>query len=90
MLSALPILLAVAVILPIGMVLGVPMPAGIRLLSTRSPELLTWAWGMNGGLSVMGATVAIFIAMNWGFSVTLLAGAASYVFASAIVARGLR
>jgi spermidine synthase len=78
---AVRILLAVAVILPIGMVLGVPMPAGIRLLSARSPELLTWAWGMNGAFSVVGATLAIFIAMNWGFQVTLFTSAAAYVVA---------
>jgi len=75
------ILLAVAVILPIGMVLGVPMPAGIRLLSAHSPELLTWAWGMNGAFSVVGATLAIFIAMNWGFQTTLFTSAATYVVA---------
>jgi len=34
---------------------------------------------MNGALSVVGATLAIFVAMNWGFSVTLLAAAATYV-----------
>jgi hypothetical protein len=77
------ILLAVAVILPIGMVLGVPMPAGIRLLSARNPELLTWAWGMNGAFSVVGATLAIFIAMNWGFQATLFTSAAAYLVAAA-------
>ena len=61
------------------MLLGVPMPAGIRLLSARAPQMLTWAWGMNGALSVVGATLAIFIAMNWGFQVTLLAAAATYL-----------
>jgi spermidine synthase len=75
------ILLAVAVILPIGMVLGIPMPAGIRLLSARSPELLTWAWGMNGAFSVVGATLAIFIAMNWGFQTTLFTSASAYLVA---------
>ena len=35
--------------------------------------MVPWAWGMNGALSVLGATLAIFIAMNWGFQVTLLA-----------------
>jgi hypothetical protein len=76
------ILLAVALILPVGMVLGVPMPAGIRLLSARSPELLTWAWGMNGAFSVVGATLAIFIAMNWGFQATLFTSAAAYLVAA--------
>jgi hypothetical protein len=40
--------------------------------------MVTWAWGINGALSVLGATLAIFIAMNWGFRVTLLAASATY------------
>src|SRR5204863_5932655 len=47
---------AVALLLPVGMILGIPMPAGIRLLSSRAPELVAWAWGINGALSVVGAT----------------------------------
>ncbi len=73
------ILIAVATLVPIGMVLGIPMPAGIRLLSARAPQLVTWAWGMNGALSVFGATVAMFIAMNWGFSATFVAASATYL-----------
>jgi len=73
--------IAFATLAPIGVALGVPMPAGIRLLSARSPDLVTWAWGMNGALSVLGATLAIFIAMNWGFRMTLAAASATYLVA---------
>jgi hypothetical protein len=73
------ILVAVTTLVPVGMLLGIPMPAGIRLLASRSPQMLTWAWGMNGALSVVGATLAIFIAMNWGFSATFLAASATYL-----------
>ena len=75
------ILMAVAALVPIGILLGIPMPAGIRLLNARAPEMLTWAWGINGALSVLGSTVAIFIAMNWGFRITLLAAATTYALA---------
>jgi hypothetical protein len=64
---------------PIGVALGVPMPAGLRLLSARAPQMVTWAWGMNGALSVVGATLAIFIAMNWGFGTTLVAASGMYL-----------
>jgi len=81
--------LAAAVLLPAGMLMGVPLPAGVRLLSSRTPELLPWAWAMNGALSVLGATLAVFIAMNWGFSTTLVAGGALYLLAAAVVPRPL-
>jgi len=73
------IAIAVATLVPIGVVLGVPMPAGIRLLSARAPQMLTWAWGINGALSVVGATLAIFVAMNWGFAVTLAVASGTYI-----------
>ncbi len=73
------IAMAVVALVPIGIALGVPMPAGIRLLNARAPQMVTWAWGINGALSVVGATLAIFIAMNWGFEVTLLAASATYL-----------
>jgi hypothetical protein len=73
------IALAVAVLVPVGMLLGIPMPAGIRLLSARAPQMVTWAWGMNGALSVVGATLAIYIAMNWGFGVTFMAASVTYL-----------
>ena len=57
--------------------MGMPLPAGVRLLAADRPELVPWAWGINGALSVIGATLAVFIAMNWGFSVTLVAGGSS-------------
>ena len=67
--------------------MGIPLPAGVRLLAATDPQLVAWAWGMNGALSVLGATLAVFIAMNWGFSVTLLCGAIGYALAAVLVSR---
>ena len=73
------IVIAVAMLVPIGVALGVPMPAGIRLLRSRAPQMVSWAWGINGALSVLGATLAIFIAMNWGFGTTLISASGIYL-----------
>ena len=70
---------AMLTLVPMGLALGVPMPTGLRMLAARAPDLVAWAWGMNGALSVLGATLAIFIAMNWGFGVTLLVASATYL-----------
>jgi hypothetical protein len=45
--------------------------------------MVAWAWGINGALSVLGATLAIFIAMIWGFRVTLLAASVTYLIGCA-------
>jgi len=76
------ILVAVAVTAPLGLIMGIPMPAGIRLLSARADAMVPWAWGMNGALSVVGATLALFIAMNWGFGATFMAAGVVYIIAA--------
>ena len=81
------IALAAALMVPAGLVMGVPLPTGVRLVAARQPQLVPWAWGMNGALSVLGATLAVFIAMNWGFAVTLLCGAGVYACAAALISR---
>jgi hypothetical protein len=37
---------------------------------------------LNGAFSVVGATLAVFIAMNWGFSTTLITAACVYAAAA--------
>jgi hypothetical protein len=79
------IALTVLLITPAGVLMGMPLPAGIRLMTANHSALVPWAWGMNGALSVIGATLAVFIAMNWGFSVTLTTGAAVYLAAAVLL-----
>ena len=50
-------------------------------LATQRPDIIPWGWGLNGAFSVVGATLAIFIAMNWGFSTALVT--AAFVYATA-------
>jgi spermidine synthase len=72
-----------ALLVPFGVLLGLGLPGGMRLLHRARTDIVAWGWGMNGALSVLGATLAIFIAMNWGFSVTLATGALVYLVAAA-------
>ena len=76
------IAVAVATLFPLGILLGMPLPGGMRLLSSRTPDLVPWGWGLNGAFSVVGATLAVFIAMNWGFSVTLFTATGVYALAA--------
>ncbi len=75
------ILLSVALLLPLGVLLGMPLPAGVRVLGTSRPGLLAWAWGVNGATSILGASAAILIAMTWGFARVATVGAATYALA---------
>ena len=42
---------------------------------------MEWAWAMNAASSVLGSVLAIVIAIQFGFNVTLACGAAAYVLA---------
>jgi len=71
--------LAAAFLAPLGFVLGLPFPLGIRLLKARNLEgQIAWAWGLNSVGSVLGSTLAIAAAIEWGFSQALLIGAGCY------------
>jgi predicted membrane-bound spermidine synthase len=83
---AVRVLAAVAILMPIGVLLGMALPGGMRLLASTRQDIVAWGWGINGAFSVVGATLAVFIAMNWGFSVTLLAGGLVYAGAAATLA----
>jgi hypothetical protein len=73
------IALSVALIAPLATLMGMPMPTGLRMLRASAPELLPWAWGLNGAASVLGSIGALVIAIVAGFDATLLAGAAFYL-----------
>jgi predicted membrane-bound spermidine synthase len=69
------ILVALVLLAPTAVPLGVPFPLGIRMLEEGSPQLIPWAWAVNGILSVLSSVLAVMIAMVSGFSyVILLAG----------------
>ena len=76
------ILTAGAILVPLGVLLGISLPGGMRLVAVRWPDIVPWGWGMNGALSVVGATLAVFVAMNWGFTVTLSLAALVYAGAA--------
>ena len=75
------IAIAVALLAPIGLLLGVPFAYGIRVLDERNPSLIPWAWSINGCLSVMGSILTVVISMNLGFRVVLVAAVLVYVIA---------
>jgi predicted membrane-bound spermidine synthase len=81
------VLITVAALAPLGLALGMPMPTGIRLLHARAPELIPWAWGVNGAASVLGSVGAVALAMVAGFDAALLTGAGIYLVALGFVLR---
>jgi hypothetical protein len=81
------VLVAILTLFPVGFFLGTAFPLGIRRLSSTRSEVIPWAWAVNGGMSVLGSVLAMVVALNSGFTVTLMVGAACYVVAWAVARR---
>lgn len=75
------------VIAPLGMLLGIPFPLGIRLLGARSPEAVPWAWGVNAYATVVGSILCVIIAITFGFRVNFALALALYTAGFLLFAR---
>ena len=76
--------LSALVVFGFGLVMGLMLPLGVRLLGAADARVVPWAWGVNGGMSVIGTVSATVIAINAGFGVTFHVGATIYVAAGGI------
>ena len=76
---AIRLLATVVLLTPLGFLMGFLFPSGMRLLKAAAMEAyIPWMWGINGISSVLGSAATIVIAINFGFTEALLAGAAAY------------
>lgn len=75
------------VISPLGLLLGIPFPLGIRLLGARSPEAVPWAWGINAYATVVGSILCVIIAVTFGFRVNFALAFALYAAGFALFTR---
>jgi hypothetical protein len=77
--------LSVLLIAPIGLMLGMPFPTGLRIVHAISPSLIPWAWAVNGAASVAAPILAMIIAIASGFTTTQSWGAFSYLVAAVVL-----
>jgi hypothetical protein len=83
---ALPCRIAVAVLViaPLGLLLGVPFATGLRFIGEEAQALVPWAWAVNGFFTVIGSVGAMILGMAFGFTAVLIVAAACY--AAALIA----
>jgi spermidine synthase len=89
------LLVSGVLLIPLGFVMGMPFPTGLRALANvpriripgaesdaeASDSAVEWAWAMNASASVLGSVLAMVVAIQFGLNVTLACGAAAYLFA---------
>jgi predicted membrane-bound spermidine synthase len=82
------VMLAVMLIAPMGLAMGMPFPKGLQRAGQGSLPAPPFYWGLNGIMSVIGSVTTVFVALTWGFQVAMLIGSSCYVLA-ALASRSL-
>ncbi|MCP4699981.1 MAG: hypothetical protein GY862_24485 [Gammaproteobacteria bacterium] len=70
-----------ALIFPIGILLGVYMPATIDRLKIVSSSFVPWAWGINGVFSVLSPILCIGLSISFGIGAVLMSAIPIYIIA---------
>ena len=76
------IAVAVALLFPLGFLMGMAFPLGMRLGAARTAALGAWLWGINGATSVCASVLAVAIALHQGIAAGFWTGVACYVVAT--------
>jgi hypothetical protein len=77
-------LLAILIMAPAAFFMGFPFPSGLSALAKARPQLLPWAWGMNGALSVTGAVLTKLLSVSYGFPLVLVVAGVTYALAALV------
>jgi len=84
-LAALPdiarILISAVLIAPLAFCMGMPLPLGLAQLADYAPDLIPWAWAINGCASVISAVLATLLAIHLGFATVIATALALYALA---------
>jgi predicted membrane-bound spermidine synthase len=75
------IVVALAILFPLGLFMGMPFPLGMKLGAQRANALTSWLWGINGATSVCASVIAVAISLSFGINVSFWTGFTCYVIA---------
>ena len=75
------IILSILLIAPLACCMGMLFPIGMSRLSSISPELVPWVWGVNGCASVLGAILSTLLAIHFGFTFVIFFALVLYTLA---------
>ena len=84
------IALALSLLAPPALLMGLPFPAAVAALGDERRDLVARGFVLNGYGSVLGACLAMIVSISFGFGAVLLAGAALYACAAAAFAAAAR
>ncbi|MBI4820529.1 MAG: hypothetical protein HY791_29950 [Deltaproteobacteria bacterium] len=72
-------LLVFSLVAPIGICLGTFVPTALEILKARTPDVVPWAWGINGIFSVLAPVAGAAVSLSWGMNALLLSAIPIYL-----------
>ena len=75
------VLISVIILFPMGLLLGMVFPIGMKMAAELKPEITPWLWGINGVMSVMATVISVIVSLKYGISASYWSGAACYLAA---------
>ncbi|OGD44283.1 hypothetical protein A3K69_00485 [Candidatus Bathyarchaeota archaeon RBG_16_57_9] len=73
------LLLSFIFIFPLGFLMGMPFPIGIRMHEASGGSFVGWAWAVNGCASVLGSIIPVTMALYLGFPNIYVAAGVLYL-----------
>jgi hypothetical protein len=65
-------------IIPLGTMMGMCFPAGMRMINQEKSSATPWYWALNGIFGVLCSALAVFISIYFGISTNLIISALCY------------
>ena len=66
------VFVAVVMLGPLAFCMGMPFPLALTEIGADVPDLIPWAWAVNGCASVIAAVLATLLAIHFGFAAVVL------------------
>jgi hypothetical protein len=73
------ILIALAVIMPVGFLMGFAFPTGMSLVEKIDAKPTPWFWGINGATGVLASVLSVMVSMAFGINVTMFLSGVCYL-----------
>jgi len=78
-------LVVMTIVFPLGFLMGIPFPLGLKMLKERFPEDIPLSYAVNGVASVVGSILVVVIALLMGFTQVFVMSAIVYLIIMILV-----
>jgi hypothetical protein len=79
--TAVRMALTFVLLFPLGLVMGMPFPLGLRLLRPEAAGIVPWAWAINGWMSVIASLLTVVVSRMHGYGIAFGVALSAYILA---------